>query len=148
MFSNKQRDLRRLLDLFNTDFDADRMSELASFVDHGEYGLAIEVLSSWIYEDDIKVSPDQEAAILKSSSDYGIDPRSHGFIGRTPPYPDLRTLDQIVESNRAMTPNMENVQRLARSNHMVLAVRMYREITCVGLTEAVDAVGRLVVTNE
>jgi hypothetical protein len=45
---------------------------LESNLDHGEYGLATEFLSDWIYEMDAAVSDEQEEAILKSSSVYGL----------------------------------------------------------------------------
>ena len=116
---------------------------MVSYVDHGECGLAVEFLSNWIYEDDIAVGSEQEVAILKSSSDYGVDPDYHAFVGRTPPYPDLRTPEQIAESERLMRPTMENVEHFARANQRLLAVKMYREITGVGLEEAVASVERI-----
>jgi hypothetical protein len=111
--------------------------------DHGEYGIAIEVLSSWIYDEDIAVTAAQEAAILKSSADYGVDAEYHAFIGRTPPYPDLRTPEMIAVSERAMNPSMENVKYFAQANQMLIAVKMYREITGAGLEEAVASVEQM-----
>jgi len=117
--------------------------ELESFVDHEEYGIAIEVLSSWIYDEHIAVSPAQEAAILKSSNDYGVEAEYHAFICRTPPYPHLRTPEMIAESEPAMNPSMENVKYFAQANQMLIAIKMYREITDVSLEEAVASVERM-----
>ena len=123
MFKGKQRNLRQLLKSFNDAFGKERIMELESFVDHGEYGIAIELLSSWIYDEDIAVTAAQEAAILKSSADHGVDAEYHAFIGRTPPYPDLRSPEMAAVSERAMNPSMENVKYLAETNQMLVALK-------------------------
>jgi hypothetical protein len=143
MFKGKQRNLRQLLKSFNDAFGKERIMELESFVDHGEYGIAIELLSSWIYDEDIAVTAAQEAAILKSSADHGVDAEYHAFIGRTPPYPDLRSPEMIAVSERAMNPSMENVKYFAQANQMLIAVKMYREITGASLEEALASVERI-----
>ncbi len=96
----KKRNLRRLIDSFGTAFSSERVADLQSYVNHGEYGLAIEILSEMIYEDDIAVDAEQEKAILKSSTDFGVDHDYHAFIGRRPPYPDLRTPEQIADARK------------------------------------------------
>ena len=143
MFKSKRRNLRQLLESFNDTFGKERIMELESFVDHGEYGIAIEFLSSWIYDEDIAITAAQEAAILKSSADYGIDAEYHALIGRTPPYPDPRTPEMIAESERVMNPSMENVKYFAQANQMLIAIKMYREITGAGFEDAIVSVERM-----
>ncbi len=148
MFRNKQQFLRALIDSFGASFTLERIVDLKAYVDHGEYGLAIEFLSDWIYEEDVLVSPEQEAAILQASSDYGVDAGRHAFIGRTPPYPDLRNTGQAEGAPSNLRPTMQNVEALARSNDMLLAVKMYRELTGVGLREAMECVESLTASKQ
>lgn len=103
LLRRRERDLRRLVQSFVGEFGAERIADLENYVDHCEPGLAIELLSDWIYDENVLVSIDQEKAILKSSDDYGVDSGRHSFIGRQPPYPDLRTPEQIAESEMPPT---------------------------------------------
>jgi hypothetical protein len=123
MFKSKQQNLRRLLKSFNDVFGKERIMELESFVDHREYAIAIEVSSCWICDEDIAFSAAQEAAILKSSANYRVDAEYHAFIGRAPPYPDLRTPEMAAVSERAMNPSMENVKYLAETDQMLVALK-------------------------
>jgi hypothetical protein len=86
--------LRDLIDSFVDSQIGSRLPDLHDYVDHNESGLALEMLSDWIYEDDVEVSSDQTKAILELSSRFGVSADYHAFIGRTPPYPDLRTPEQ------------------------------------------------------
>jgi hypothetical protein len=138
--ADRECDLNRLIALFDGDFEPERLADLESYVDAGEGQIAIEILSAWIYDEDVAVSNEQEHAILKSSRDYGIAPAFHVFIGRTPPYPDLRTPEQVEVSERAQITTMENVKFLAQRNHMISAIKMYRQITGADLAEAVASV--------
>ena len=86
--------LRTLIDSFEGSQIASLLPDLHDYIDHNEPGLAIEMLSDWIYERDVAVSPDQTKAILELSPRFGVSEDYHAFIGRTPPYPDLRTPEQ------------------------------------------------------
>ena len=86
--------LRNLIDSFEGSQISSRLPELHDYIDHNESGLAIEMLSDWIYEDDVPVSSDQSQTILELSERFGVSPDYHSFIGSTPPYPDLRTPEQ------------------------------------------------------
>ena len=147
MFRSKKHELRQLIESFSEDLGENRSAELSLYVDHGECGLAVELLSDWIYEADITVSPVQESSILRSSRDFGVDPQYHAFLGRSPPYPDLRTPEQRNESMQLSTPTLDNVARLAKSNQKLIAIQMYRELTGAGLNEAADYVERVIASS-
>lgn len=90
LFSNRDEGLRDLIKSFSDAFEANKIGDVLGYVDHGEPGLALEILSSWIYENDVAVSDSQQQIFVVESNRYGIDPKSHRFLNRQPPYPDLR----------------------------------------------------------
>ena len=94
MSGKMKKALRDLIDSFEGSQISSLLPELHDYVDHNESGLAIEMLSDWIYEHDVEVSSDQIKAILNLSSRFGVSEDYHEFIGRTPPYPDLRSPEQ------------------------------------------------------
>jgi len=91
MFGKRQRELRKLIDSFRTTSNGELLEDANEFVDHGEWGLAIEFLSDWIYDNDVAVSTLQCQTILRLSKVFGVDSEYHAFMGKMPPYPDLRT---------------------------------------------------------
>jgi hypothetical protein len=90
LFFDRDKSLRGLIKSFGDAFEADKIGDLLEYVDHGEPGLALEILSDWIYEDDVAVSNRQLQLFVVESDRYGIDPKSHPFLNRQPPYPVLR----------------------------------------------------------
>jgi hypothetical protein len=143
-FFDRDKGLRDLIRSFGDAFEADMIRDLLEYVDHNEPGLALEILGDWIYENDIGVSDSQQQCFVIESNRYGINPERHGFLNRQPPYPDLRTLEQLADEELKMTPSLDSVQMLARSDRKILAVRMYRELTGATLEEAVAAVEHMV----
>src|SRR5690349_18480836 len=108
--------LRNLITSFEAAFSPDQIADLRSWVDHGEWTLAFEILCDWIYEEDIPVSPEQEAEFLQSCRDLKAS-RRLAFIGRQHPYPDLRTPEQLEAELRHQTPSIENVAHFAKAGH-------------------------------
>jgi hypothetical protein len=143
----RQNNLRVLIESFGDFFESDRIDDLISYIDYGEEGLAIKMLCDWIYEENIALDVDQEAAILACLNEYGVDTSYFAFIGQSPPYPDLRTPEQIVELERASQPMMENVEKFARTGEKLSAVKMYRQITGADLKEAVAFVESISSSN-
>ena len=93
MHQNEKK-LRKLINSFERSALAERLPELIDYIEHNEFGLSLEILSSWIYEYDVAVLPEQEERIMELSDGMGIPRDYHSFVGRTPPYPDLRTPEQ------------------------------------------------------
>lgn len=143
-FSDRYKGLRDLIKSFANAFDHEKVEELLEYVDHGEPGLALEMLSDWIYENDFIVSADQQRLFVIESDRYGIDPKSHRFLGCQPPYQDLRTAEQIDEEKLLTKPSLDRVRLLARTGRTIVAVRMYRQLTGAGSEESLAAVERMV----
>ncbi len=96
IFQSKRKKLLQLIRSFEPHMGSQRITDLEDYVDHGEPALAIETLSDWIYELNIPVSADSEEIILDCSKDCNVESSYHAWIGRTPPYPDLRIPKQIT----------------------------------------------------
>lgn len=120
------------------------MKDFIEYVEHREYGLAIEILSDWIYEHDVETSVDQQEAFVRVSERYGVDPSYHAFLGRQPPYADLRTPQHLAEEELLHTPSLDTVRHLVRTGRKLMAIRMYREVTGASLDQTIAAVDRMV----
>ncbi len=147
MFRRKQKRLKSLMLSFGDSDIADRLPEHLDMFANGEWGLALEMLSSDIYELDVPVSPEQERLFREVSPQFNVPVESHAFIGRSPPYPDLRTTEQMSDDERAEQarahPSFESVGQRANLGSGVEAIRMYRAMTGADLRSAKEAVDRL-----
>jgi hypothetical protein len=90
LFFDRNEGLRDLIKSFGIAFEPDKIGDLLEYVDHNEPGLALEILSDWIYENDVAVSDRQQQLFIVETNRYGMDPKSHRFLNSQPPYPDLR----------------------------------------------------------
>ena len=147
MFRRKKVRLKELIQSFDESALATRLPGYLDMIGHGEIGLALEMLSDDIYEYDVPVSPEQEQLLRVVSPQCNVPLDYHAFFGFTPPYPDLRTDDQISENERAeqgrANPSVESVAQLARLGRRIEAIRMYRAMTGSELGPAQLEVDRL-----
>ena len=143
LFRSKTKELNQLIKSFENTALKERLHELHSFVDECEYGLAIESLSEWIYEYDVFVNQEQESKILKLSKDFGVKENYHKFIGKNPPYPDLRTEEQKALDERAANVCLENIECFAKKGDLLTAVGMYRRLYNTDLEKAFLEVNKL-----
>jgi hypothetical protein len=151
MFWNHRKELIQLVNSFQTLITGEKLESVLADVEYNEPGLALECLSSLIYELDVTVSVSQETEILRLSKHYGVDENYHKFIGRNPPYPDLRTEEQkalnLKFSEDLAEASIENIKILATGGQMIEAVRMHRQLFGSTLAEAVEKVGELAKSN-
>lgn len=144
MFRKHEKDLFNLINSFRHSISNEILDGIIENVEFNEFGLAIESLSDWIYELNIIVTSSQQTEILRLSDIFGVDEKYHLFIGRTPPYPDLRTEEHKEIKRILSNPTLESVKTLANKGFKVYAVKMYRELYGGELKEAIEKVEELI----
>ncbi len=93
-FRNQKNELKSLIRSFENLISEEILLSIEEYVEYNEPKLALEILSDNIYELSIFVEKKQESEILRLSKQFGVDDNYHQFIGKMPPYPDLRTEKQ------------------------------------------------------
>lgn len=131
-----EHNLSTLIISFNVQLSPTLIKNINEYVESGEPGLAIEELCNYIYEYDVEPNPSQLDMIIKISEHYSIDKKYHVFIGKKPPYPDLRTKEQLSLEKNFYKPSIQKVHFFVRNNQKLLAIKMYREITNCDLETA------------
>ena len=137
MFGKNKTELIELMNSFRLLISSEIIDEVIENIEFNECGLAIELLSDWIYELNISVSPFQQSEILRLSKDCGVDENYHSFVGKTPPNPDLQTEEDKKVENRMSIPTLENIKFLASKGFKICAVKMHRELFGSELKEAI-----------
>lgn len=102
--------------------------------------MAIEILSDSIYELNVLVNESQQSELIKLSKYFGVDENYHKFIGKKPPYPDLRTEEQKTLDLKLAEASLENIKYLALQGFIIEAVRMHRQLFGTSLEEAAEKV--------
>jgi hypothetical protein len=133
---NAQRELKSLLASFESDFPPGRIALLVRFVEFNEPALAIVMLSDWIFEEHIPVRTEQEESILRVSAAFAVPAEYHLFIGKTAPYAEWRTPEQIAAHQRL-------TDTLTRGAQNYFAADLIQKMTGVGPAAAAREVARL-----
>lgn len=144
MFGSRKRELVALINSFRQSISDETLNEIIENVEYNEYGLALETLSDTIYELNVVVNLEQLSEILRLSPVFGVDETYHVFIGKTPPYPDLRTKEQREIEEKLSNPTVENIKFLASKGLIIYAVKMHKELFGTDLKEAVEQVNALI----
>lgn len=137
-------DLTDLIASFDGAIPAHVLENLQSYVDQGEHDLALEDLATAVYEHHVAVDDAREARFVALARAMDMDPAELGFVGRTPPYPDLRTPAQRALQQGDDTPSPERVRALAEAGLRINAVRMQRALTGQSLADAKRIVDAMV----
>jgi len=139
MFWTRTKELVGLINSFQDSISKERLEDILSYVEYDEFGLAVEMLSDMIYDSDVAVNERRQHEIISLSKHFGVDENYHKFIGKTPPYPDLRT---EVQKNFEFPsePSIEAIRFLAANGQLINAVKMHRELFGTSLEEAVKMV--------
>ena len=143
MARKREKELVDLINSFQETISRETLEKILEYVEYNEFGLALEILSETIYESDIAVNQSQQSEIVALSKHFGVDEVFHKFIGRTPPYLDLRTGKQKQIEFEKLEPSLGNIKRLASNGVLTEAVRMHRRLFGTSLEEAFEQVKKL-----
>lgn len=133
-----------MINSFQSSIPKRELESIVEYVEYNEFGLAIEILSDTIYELNVPVDDYQQTEILGLSKHFGVNENYHKFIGKQPPYPDLRTGEQIAFDDKRLEPSIENIKYLATNGFRIEAVKMHRALFGTSLEEATKKVNEFV----
>jgi hypothetical protein len=133
-------DFKCFLDEYAAGLGSNTVAKVWELYEVGEHGLAVEWLSNDIYEANLAIPPEGCRLFQKLAKANNVSDEYWRFMEDGPPYADLQTEEQRVDAKHLARPSLESAEYFARKGNVMVAIRMYREVTGASLPDAKETV--------